>query len=331
MKDQITILVHKQLIGDITPDEEQLLDQLLDESGQAVSDDIATVWDAAGHYSPSVSFDSNAAFASMMTRVSDAEATTSDVSVVESKEEKTAKVVPMFTIAKVARWAAIFVFGIASYTMVQNMLPQTISGGATGSFAMLDDGSSVWLSPNTKLDVKSAFFGERRVALEGKAFFDVAKDADSPFTVDTDDVDVTVLGTSFTIDSDTDVVAVASGKVKIATAHDEITVTKGDKVKLTGGKLNTSVATSDDFLWTNPTLTFDNAPLDRVLKELSVHFEIDIKYRGKRDLSICPFTATNLSEASLDDVLAVLRATYSMEIDRTTEQPSIILSKVRCR
>jgi len=337
MKDQIAFLIHKQLTGDITPTELEVLDQLLDEGGRSAAQDISTIWEVSADYQPQVSFDSDSAFANMMTRISDAQSVASDVSTVEPvepvEEVDEAKVISIFSIKKVARWAAIMVFGVASYVVLQNTLPQTIEGGADGAFATLDDGSSVWLSPNSELKVSSSLFPARRVSLDGKGFFDITRDEEHPFKVSTDDVEIEVLGTSFAVDTQSDVVSVASGSVLVTNgeSNENLIIQKGDKVSLVDGALQKSVVDKKDFNWMNPTLSFDNAPLDQVLKELALHFDVDIQYKGRRSLAECPFTATNLSDTSLEDVLAILRATYSMDIDTTTAAPSIILSKVRCR
>lgn len=64
----------------------------------------------------------------------------------------------------------------------------------------LPDGTRVRLGANSKLTYPDRFNGERRdVRLEGQAFFDVAKDPGRPFTVRTDHMDVTALGTAFEV------------------------------------------------------------------------------------------------------------------------------------
>lgn len=331
MKDQIELLIHKQLTGDITPAELEVLDQLLDESGSSIAQDISTIWEVSADYKPEVSFDSDVAFASMMSRISDSQSAASDVSTGDSVQE--AKVVSIFSPRRLARVAAMMVFAVASYVVVQNVMPQTIEGGSNGSYAMLDDGSSVWLSPNSSLTVSSILFANRNVALDGKGFFDVARNEKHPFVIATDDVDIKVLGTSFTVDTKEDMVSVASGTVMVTSdvSKEEVIITKGDKVSLIDGMLQKSAVEEGDLNWMNPTLSFDNAPLDQVIKELALHFNVDIRYQGRSNLAECPFTATNLSDTSLEDVLAILRATYSMDIDTETAAPSIILSKVRCR
>lgn len=68
----------------------------------------------------------------------------------------------------------------------------------------LSDGTLVWLNAGSKLRFPQSFVDSdenRMVYLEGEAFFDVAKNRDRPFVVNTQEVDVKVLGTKFNISS----------------------------------------------------------------------------------------------------------------------------------
>src|SRR3546814_3035867 len=65
----------------------------------------------------------------------------------------------------------------------------------------LPDGSRVWLNAASSLTYPTSFNGhkERRVELTGEAYFEIAKDADHPFIVESARQSVRVLGTHFNI------------------------------------------------------------------------------------------------------------------------------------
>jgi len=107
-------------------------------------------------------------------------------------------------------------------------------------------------------------------------------------------------------------------------------ITKDQKVTLEGNKLVQHNSAKDDFSWVTEKLSFDNTPLNQVIKELSLHFEVEIEYKGKTDLNSCPFTATDLSTATLDQVLAILSTAYDMNVEHL-EDGSIKFSRVSCR
>lgn len=65
----------------------------------------------------------------------------------------------------------------------------------------LQDGTKVWLNSDSELEYPVTFVrGERRVRLSGEAYFEVARDSLSPFTVEVDGgFHVRVLGTCFNV------------------------------------------------------------------------------------------------------------------------------------
>lgn len=67
---------------------------------------------------------------------------------------------------------------------------------------ILPDGTRVWLNADTRLTYPSLLTGnQRRIRLNGEAFFEVAKDALRPFIVETDALLTQVIGTSFCINT----------------------------------------------------------------------------------------------------------------------------------
>ena len=67
-------------------------------------------------------------------------------------------------------------------------------------FLTLSDGTTVYLSPHSTFKYPDAFNGkERRVILDGEAFFDVTTNPDQPFIVQTNRYNIKVLGTKFNV------------------------------------------------------------------------------------------------------------------------------------
>jgi ferric-dicitrate binding protein FerR (iron transport regulator) len=109
---------------------------------------------------------------------------------------------------------------------------------AHAEIVKLPDGSTVTLEPKSNLKYVSAFGErERKVYLDGKAFFDVVHDKGRPFKVCTSNVITKVLGTSFTVsafESEKDVtVSVQTGKVSVYTRMEDRERTKADEIILT--------------------------------------------------------------------------------------------------
>lgn len=98
----------------------------------------------------------------------------------------------------------------ASVVAVISNLEKTNAGTENQQF-YLPDSSSVTLYPGASVSYPSEFIqSKREVKLNGKAFFDIAKDATHPFIVHTEQVQTVVLGTSFWIDA-----TKTSGKISV--------------------------------------------------------------------------------------------------------------------
>lgn len=82
----------------------------------------------------------------------------------------------------------------------------------------LDDGSIVHLAPRSAVDVVFDDRERKVRLLSGQAFFEVRRDASRPFTVDSDGIVTTVLGTKFEVRLENEGVSVAvrEGHVRVA-------------------------------------------------------------------------------------------------------------------
>ena len=97
---------------------------------------------------------------------------------------------------------------------------------------VLSDGTGIWLGPQTSLVYPAKFQPKSRtVKLNGEAFFEVTKDPERPFKIQSGELTTTVLGTSFNIDAyageKSASVTVLTGKVSVAS-----TTASSNEVKL---------------------------------------------------------------------------------------------------
>lgn len=110
-------------------------------------------------------------------------------------------------IYKIVAIAASFLLLIATSSLIYFNKQQSgqymyiVSSGVRSiESVLLPDGTEVRMGPNSRLTYPADFKGKTRdVNLIGQAFFSVAKDKEKPFTVHTDNMEVTALGTSFEV------------------------------------------------------------------------------------------------------------------------------------
>ena len=111
----------------------------------------------------------------------------------QSKENRLLALFPM-------RWlavAAVLIIGVIGARMWFAPVTLTVPYGETASI-QLSDGSMVELNSGSTIKYARSFGDERRVSLQGEAFFDVEKET-RPFIVETFNGSVRVLGTTFNV------------------------------------------------------------------------------------------------------------------------------------
>ena len=144
---------------------------------------------------------------------------------------------------------------------------------------VLPDGTEVTLAPGSKLSYSEK--SPRNTALEGKAYFEVARDEAVPFEITSDGAFVRVLGTKFMVDAGSSVkeVYVTEGKVLFAKSSDAegVILTKDMQATLSPDENLPVIAVEPDvnsIAWQRGSFIFDKTPLREVLKTLSEHYKV---------------------------------------------------------
>jgi len=168
-------------------------------------------------------------------------------------------------------------------------LHHTIKTAVANTYQVeLSDGTNVWLNAASSLRYPVAFEGEeRKVFLTGEAYFDVAKDADKPFTVITGKSYIRVLGTEFNVRSypgeveDRTSLFTGSVNVQRKSSGTLFALTPGYEA-IVSDVQDISVrrmVASKVLAWKENLFIFENEPLGELMGELAtwygltVHFE----------------------------------------------------------
>jgi transmembrane sensor len=164
----------------------------------------------------------------------------------------------------------------------------TIPNG--GEFqVVLPDGTKVWLNSASSLKYPIAFTGkERKVTLTGEAYFEVAKNKEMPFKVQTADQVVEVLGTHFNINAYENEpltkTTLLEGSVKISSAGGEAlgVLHPGQQSILNKGEIAVSDAdTAQAVAWKNGFFYFNNADIASIMRALARWYDIDVVFDGQ--------------------------------------------------
>ncbi len=152
----------------------------------------------------------------------------------------------------------------------------------------LVDGSKVWLNSMTTLRYPAIFTGgERRIEIDGEGYFEVAKDEEKPFRVQTSKGIVEVLGTEFNVDAYSQckvfTTALISGKVKIKSGEnsyylnpDQIACCNED------GTMSISQITDyDHFRWKEGIISLHNESFKQIMKKFERFYGVKIEMERK--------------------------------------------------
>ncbi|MBL1408888.1 FecR family protein [Sphingobacterium faecale] len=196
---------------------------------------------------------------------------------------------------------------------------------------LLPDGSKVWLNAETKIKYPIHFGGsERRIELQGEAYFKVAHDADKPFIVKTEKQEITVLGTSFNVEAyekNLEATTLVEGSVKISCPQGHLTLEPGQQaiVDSKNAIQKKQVDESQYTAWINGDFSFVDTKINDVMSQISRWYNVDIVYDQKEnDLRISGMVARN---KPLDTVLNILEMTgkvkFKLEVNSNNQERRI--------
>lgn len=223
----------------------------------------------------------------------------------------------------------------------QPLTRQQVNPERENNLVQLPDGSTVIVSPGSRLLYPSSFDGQqkREVYLEGKAFFDIRHHSSKIFVVHTGRLKTIVLGTSFEIKAMKDAaditVTVATGKVKVEKDDQPLgTIAKDEQLVIkTDGKITAPVKTdaTAQTAWKLDDMLFDDVTLGNAAAILEDRFHITIVIKDEQ-LANQRFSTTFGKEEKLEQLLESIctfnRAAYQYDkekntvyINRKTTQP----------
>lgn len=150
----------------------------------------------------------------------------------------------------------------------------------------LSDGTKVWLNSASSLKYPAAFTGkERTVELQGQGYFEVAKNADQPFKVRVNNMEVNVLGTHFDIMAYPDEKMVNTtlleGAVQVHNGEELQLLKPGQQAILNKENQQLSVqsvAVNKVVAWKEGLFVFNNMDLPTILREISRWYDVEIVY-----------------------------------------------------
>ena len=155
----------------------------------------------------------------------------------------------------------------------------------------LPDHSSVWMHSGAAISYSEEFRTDKRfVTFSGEGFFDVKKDPARPFFIESGEMTIKVLGTSFNVKAPAThpvfQISVVTGRVQVSAPDQQsneqqvILKPRQQATFETASKRLTSSAMpalNKKEIYESVTIVFENTPLDQVAKQLEKRFNIRVK------------------------------------------------------
>ena len=185
---------------------------------------------------------------------------------------------------------------------------------------LLPDGTHVWLNSASSLTYNLDFTSQRKVQLQGEAYFEVAKKK-VPFTVHYETQEIQVLGTHFNVnayhDESYSETTLLEGQVAIRSLRgkNEKTILMKPNFKVTtdhnSGLSKESKADIESVMaWKNGDFLFEDQELESILRVIARWYDVKVDYNS---LPKTRYTLQISKQVRLSDVLKMLEKTGSVK------------------
>ncbi len=255
--------------------------------------------------------------------------------------KKTPKTISIKTFIGVAAIIAIifmgFGYGISFVSSVfhKGILASTTISAPLGqkSKAILPDGTEVWINSGSAITYTERFASENReISMTGEAYFKVAHDKKMPFLLSIEnDVLLTVLGTTFNVKSNNDLIEVAlnDGSVQLTNKVTEKLLTylkpmEKATIERINGTLQCKVDMLSEFndnLWSLQELKFENVTFNDIILKLEKRYGLDIEFN---DINLDKRYWMSIQNETIEETLNVLGKlvplTYTIKEDKVIIQ-----------
>lgn len=314
--EHINELIAKYLAGEATPDEAIMLDE----------------WSNASAGNLAYFNESKKAFGIKDTKVDTVKMFSAVLAQIEPEAGKEVKIIPLklfFTPLRIAAsLVVISLIGIMAAIYVKgnkNLPDQQIASLGEVKETRLADGTKVALNKNTSLTLVGGFNGkERKLKLQGEAFFEVAHNDNKPFVIDAGGVLIRDIGTAFNVKanpgSDSVFVSVTEGIVDMSSEANTLRLVQNESavfVRSTKQLIALNLVESNINSYHTKMFSFKAKTLSEVIETINGVYGYLIKLENK-DLSNCRITV-DFNNESPETIVAIITETLGLTFHKTNE------------
>lgn len=328
---EIDDLIAKVLTNEATEKERDALRLQLAESPemQQYFEQMQRLWVASEAATDAIDVNTDAAWTKVKTRIYE-----------PHKQLKINWLQPKYSL-RIA--ASIAVLAVATFAIFQkkrplsiNDVPTIVEAKDTVLAKTLADNSMITL--NKKSTLTTNFNDkERRVKLEGEAYFEIAHDTVKPFFIEVKNLEIRVVGTAFNVDDRSEfgkvIITVVEGKVLLKGIKSSVFLTKGEKVEyvIATGDFEKAENRSLNFMaYKTRELVYQGETFSKVVEDINGYYGVSVEIMSP-EIKNCPISAlVNFGKQPLSEILAGFEAqipTLTIERDKNER---ILLRGTKC-
>ena len=253
---------------------------------------------------------------------------------IEAAEEKATNIVEMPWLRRnyklVSGIAATVVVALFLGFLITKPFDSTVTLAYNGEQEMseytLPDGSIVSFDGESQVNHPKQFADETRsINFDGKAYFDIVADAQRPFVIHCNDMDVEVLGTSFLLEAGKEFdiyrLDLFSGKVKMTANGNEAIIEPGERGLFNPAdkslKVMSFAEVKEHELKTDHVLDFNDVPLPVIVETIEHIFNVKIGL--DETLESENFTVRFTDEDPVEEMLETIATAFDRDVVKDAE------------
>lgn len=192
---------------------------------------------------------------------------------------------------------------------------------------VLPDGTLIWLNSGSHVEYSAGFRkNNRTIRLIGEAYFEVKKNEEIPFIVQTKHCSVKVLGTRFNVsaypdDDFTETTLIEGGVELISDLNEPLRMVPGERVVYnhkTNQMYKENVTAENFSSWTCNRLDFEEITLKDLMKKLSRRYNVKITIASE-ELAEKKFSGSLINGETLTEVLSAINLIVPIEVTRQND------------
>lgn len=195
----------------------------------------------------------------------------------------------------------------------------------------LSDGTIVYLNAESKLRYPEVFKGkERKVYLEGEAYFEVSPDARHPFKIEVRGTEVEVLGTRFNVNAYPEkkgvVTTLAEGKVKVSFDRKQVILQPGEQAVCLGQDIRVQEVDVNEYTsWKDGLFIFNRMSLKDIMIQMERWYGLKIHFFNE-DCKEYTFTGMINKNLPAEETFKVIEKVVNVHF--SIKESNVVVTKI---